>query len=144
MNDKRKRPEFAIYETTLLRSLMAHMQSVVRGMAASYFELVHHPNVTADQMISVMNKARASDLRRTYTEMVEDLITLFPGEVRPVSFGELPRSGSFDKTPLGGRDPYRISLKALQKLADKRRSRGHPEFKLLKGVVLKKRLREDQ
>jgi hypothetical protein len=70
------------------------------------------------------------------------LVVLFPGEVRPVNFGELAQSGSFgsfDRMPIGGRDPYRISLGVLKQRADKYRSRGHPEFKLLKGAVLKKR-----
>lgn len=131
--------EFKLTEATLLRSYMAHLQSLAREMSAFYFEVMYHADTTLRDINSLMKKAQESKVKRCYEELAADLRELFPCEVHPVSFAELAKRGSFDRAPIGGRDPYRISLKVLKQRADRYRSRGHPDFKLLKGAVLKKK-----
>lgn len=119
---------------TLLRGFLAHLQSNVRKMAALDFERDHHPD---SKRLKAPSKTR-TDMQACWEDLSRDLVLVLGPGAALVPFGALAHAGTFAANLTSGEDVFRITFKALKKLADKARRR-HPEITLLQSWDIKAR-----
>ncbi len=121
-----------LYNDTLLRGYLAHLQAKVRHLARLHFERNNHPGATE------LLKPNP-ELQETWEILARDLMKVLGVAIHP--FHRLAGEGSFhSEGVIAGRDPFRITFKALKKKADKAR-RGDPSITLLKSWCLLKHTR---
>ena len=121
-----------LYNDTLLRSLLAHLQSLARKRAALAHEFASHPDATSEKVAAQHAGSRLDEIRDQWEIIRSDLVIVIGPEADLKPYGALAASGSFESDTRGfGKDPFRITLKALKLLADKAR-RSRPDVMLLK------------
>lgn len=127
-----------LYNDTLLRSFLAHLQSNARQMAALMLERSGH---TDEPYVSPAQR----EIRDCWESLRRDLIIVLGPEAQLKPFTALAHPGSFSESTTGkDTDCFRITLKALKLLADKAR-RSHPEVTLLKSwnIAAKERPKDE-
>lgn len=110
---------------TVLRGFLSHLQAKVRQLADLHFERNNHPD--------------AEELRKANPEMAEawavlmrDIPKVLGVEASLKHFHELTAPGGFEAVDLSScRDPFRVRMGVLKKMADKAR-RKDPAITLLK------------
>lgn len=114
-----------LHNGTLLRGYLAHIQALVRTLAALSFERNAHPDAETLRKLN-------PQLREEWEQMDRDLKIVLGVEAELVPFHQLAtRGGTFHTQNHGScRDPFRITFKALKLKADRARWK-HPEVKLL-------------
>lgn len=116
-----------LYNTTLLRAFLAHLQSQARQAAALRYEFAAHPDARQADMPAV-----PSALVETWESLSRDLVKVLGPEAQLKKYGELAAAGSFHRVQqIAGRDPFRITLVELKRRADKARLKD-PTITLLK------------
>lgn len=119
-------PSLTLTNKTLLRAYLAHIQSQARHAAALHHERMQHPDSRG--------KGIKSDpaLSKTWNLLSRQLVQVLGPEAELKPYGQIVKKGSFSRfeSP-GGRDPFRITMKALKLKADKAR-RKYPKLTLLK------------
>jgi len=118
-----------LHNDTLLRGFLSHLQSNAREMAALRFEYASHQDARSAKPL---DNTRNDAIREKWETLSRDLVRVIGPAAALKPYGRLVEAGSFAcQDQHLGRDPFRITLKALKKLADKARRR-HPDIALLK------------
>jgi hypothetical protein len=115
---------FEITGDTLLRALLAHIQSNMRQHAALRVEHDLHPDAAA-----LSDALRES--RKMWKSLSSDLVEVLGPEAALKPFNQLAKDGSFHAVEIIARDPFRITIRELKRRADKARLK-KPEINLLK------------
>lgn len=117
-----------------LRGYLSHMQSLIRKRAVLVGEYVLHPdNPDGKPPAHVMSTNKA--MEEEWVKLQRDLKKVLGVDLCP--FGRLVNDPSFDMNAgweHGAPDPYRITMGALQKKANKARVKD-PSITLLKSMV---------
>lgn len=110
---------FELNNDTLLRGYLAHLQAKVRELAALRMERDSHPDAAGNPP---KESGSMAAMRTEWEKLDRDLVKVLGAEASLKQFGQLAEPGGFSNCPdLGGRDPFRITFKALKLKADKAR-----------------------
>jgi hypothetical protein len=134
---------FDLNNNTLLRGYLSHLQALARKQAALHFEFAEHPKSTAKRVSSLYSRSEANGIQEAWELLREQLMTVLGPGAALKPYGQLAAPGSFssEKQHLG-RDPFRITMKALKLKADKAR-RKHPKMTLLQSWNIEEKKPKD-
>jgi len=126
-----------LFNETILRAFLAHMQSQARQLATLYMERQTHDTSKSDF------HAQLPEIAHEWEKLRVQMPDILGIEAQLKPWGELAKPGGFTACEqLGGRDPFRITMGVFKDRCDKaRRSKPHLTLmrswdKARKGVTL--------
>lgn len=112
----------------LLRGFLSHLHGEIRKLIALEFERANHSEAKGRRR---PESPVMAEIRNQWNELSKELVIILGPGAELKRFERLGEKGSFSTQPLGGRDPFRITMKALKIKADKARRR-NPKLTLLR------------